>query len=293
MQQTGLFHHRFLPLALMLPQLAITAIFFLWPAFQALLQSFFEQDAFGLSNHFVGLGNFTSVLSDPAYFRSLRFTLLFSAVVAFGAMGFGLLFAVMADQIGKSSRLYQTLFIWPYAVAPAMAGVLWLFLFNPSTGAITQLLSLIGIDWNYLIDPTDATILVLIIATWKQISYNFIFFLAGLQSIPKTLLEAAEMDGASRTKRFWTVIFPLLTPTSFFLMIVNITYAFFDTFGIIHMVTQGGPGDSTQTLVYKVWYDGFQANALGTSAAQSVLLMIMVSILTILQFRYVERKVHY
>ena len=276
-----------------MPQLAVTVVFFFWPAGQAILQSVRREDAFGLSTRFVGLENFASVLADPHYLASVEITLLFSVAVASLALAPGLLLAVMANQVTRAGTLYKTLLLLPYAVAPAIAGVLWLFLFNPSVGIIAVALRRAGIDWNYILNGPQALLLVILAAAWKQISYNFLFFLAGLQAIPQSLIEAAALDGADRRRRFWQIIFPLLAPTSFFLLVVNIVYAFFDTFGIIQNVTQGGPARTTEILVYKVWYDGVVALDLGGSAAQSVILMAIVIALTAIQFRVVERRVHY
>jgi sn-glycerol 3-phosphate transport system permease protein len=288
-----IFPNRLLPYLLVAPQLAITAIFFYWPASQALYQSMLREDPFGLSSKFVWFRNFSKVLADPNYLNSVRVTVIFSVSTAFLAMSVALLLAVMAERVVRGKGIYRTLMIWPYAVAAAIAGMLWLFLFNPSIGTIAVMLRSLGIDWDPLLNGTDAMTLVVAAASWKQISYNFLFFVAGLQAIPKSLIEAAAIDGARPAKRFWTVVFPLLAPTTFFLLVVNTVYAFFDTFGIIHAVTGGGPGKATETLVYKVYNDGFVNLILGDSAAQSVILMVIVIALTAIQFRYVERKVHY
>ncbi|MBZ9656786.1 sn-glycerol-3-phosphate ABC transporter permease UgpA [Phyllobacterium lublinensis] len=287
------FPNKLLPYLLLAPQLAITAIFFYWPASQAIYQSVLREDPFGLSTQFVGLGNFRRVISDPNYLNSLHVTVVFSIATALIAMALALLLAVMADKVIRGKGIYRTLMIWPYAVAPAIAGMLWLFLFNPSMGTLAYLIRSAGYNWDPLLNGNQAMVLVVSAASWKQISYNFLFFVAGLQSIPKSLIEAAAIDGAGETKRFWTIIFPLLAPTTFFLLVVNTVYAFFDTFGIIHAVTSGGPGKATETLVYKVYNDGFVNLILGDSAAQSVILMVIVIALTAIQFRYVERKVHY
>jgi sn-glycerol 3-phosphate transport system permease protein len=287
------FPNKLLPYLLLAPQLAITAIFFYWPASQAIYQSVLREDPFGLSTQFVGLGNFKRVISDPNYVNSLQVTVIFSIATALIAMALALLLAVMADRVIRGKGIYRTLMIWPYAVAPAIAGMLWLFLFNPSMGTLAYLVRSAGYNWDPLLNGDQAMVLVVSAAAWKQISYNFLFFVAGLQSIPKSLIEAAAIDGAGETKRFWTIVFPLLAPTTFFLLVVNTVYAFFDTFGIIHAVTGGGPGKATETLVYKVYNDGFVNLILGDSAAQSVILMIIVIGLTAIQFRYVERKVHY
>ncbi len=287
------FPNKILPYLLVAPQLAITLVFFYWPASQALRQSMLREDPFGLSSKFVWFDNFKKVLSDPNYLNSIQVTAVFSISVAAVAMGTALLLAVMAEKVVRSRNLYRTLMIWPYAVAPAIAGMLWLFLFNPSIGSLAYGLRWLGINWDPLLDGEQAMALVVAAASWKQISYNFLFFVAGLQAIPKTLIEAAAIDGAGENKRFWTIVFPLLAPTTFFLLVVNTVYAFFDTFGIIHAVTGGGPGKSTETLVYKVYNDGFVNLILGDSAAQSVILMVIVIALTAIQFRYVEKKVHY
>ncbi|MDI6027733.1 sn-glycerol-3-phosphate ABC transporter permease UgpA [Corticibacterium sp. UT-5YL-CI-8] len=287
------FPNKVLPYLLVAPQLAITLIFFYWPASQAVYQSTLREDPFGLNSKFVWFDNFKRVLSDPGYLNSLQVTAIFSVSTAFVSMAVALLLAVMADKVIKGRGLYRTLMIWPYAVAPAIAGMLWLFLFNPSIGSLAIGLRSLGISWDPLLNGTDAMILVVSAAAWKQISYNFLFFVAGLQAIPKALIEAAAIDGARETKRFWTIVFPLLAPTTFFLLVVNTVYALFDTFGIIHAVTGGGPGRSTETLVYKVYSDGALNQLMGVSAAQSVILMVIVIALTAVQFRYVERKVHY
>lgn len=287
------FPNKILPYALILPQLVIVGIFFYWPASQALYQSVLREDPFGLRSTFVGLANFRRVLADPSYINSLQVTAVFSFAVAILAMTVALLLAVMADKIIKGRGFYRTMLIWPYAVAPAIAGMVWLFMFNPTMGTFAYMMRSAGYAWDPLLRGDQAMVLVIVAAAWKQISYNFLFFVAGLQAIPKTLIEAAAIDGAGETKRFWTIIFPLLAPTTFFLLVINTTYAFFDTFGIIHAVTGGGPGKSTETLVYKVYNDGFVNLILGDSAAQSVILMVIVIALTAVQFRYVEKKVHY
>ena len=293
MERRVVFPGWLVPALLLAPQLAVTFVFFYWPAAQAILQSVRHEDAFGLSARFVGLDNFAAVFADPAYLASVEVTLVFSLAVASLALTSGLLFAVMADKVVHGARFYKTVLLVPYAVAPAIAGVLWLFLFNPSVGIVAVALRRAAIDWNYLLNGRQALLLVILAAAWKQIGYNFLFFLAGLQAIPKTLLEAAAIDGAGPRRRFWRITFPLLAPTSFFLLVVNIVYAFFDTFGIIQNVTQGGPAKATEILVYKVWYDGVVGLDLGSSAAQSVILMAVVITLIALQFRFVGRRVHY
>ncbi len=287
------FPSRWLPYALLAPQIAVTLIFFIWPAYQALVQSVQRQDAFGFRTTFVGLDNFSRLLADPLYLSSLRVTFVFSVSVTLLSMGLALLLAVMVNRMIRSRSPYTTLMVWPYAVAPAIAGILWWFIFNPNIGILPYMLKMLGYDWNHRTSATDAMILVVIAAAWKQISYNFLFFLAGLQSIPHSLIEAAAIDGASPAKRFWTIVFPLLSPTTFFLMVVNITYAMFDTFGVVHATTQGGPAQATNILVYKVYMDGFVGLNLGASAAQSVILMGIVIALTVVQFRFIERRVQY
>jgi sn-glycerol 3-phosphate transport system permease protein len=293
MERRVVFSGWLFPALLLLPQLAVTLVFFFWPAAQAILQSVRREDAFGLSTQFVAAENFTAVLGDPFYLASVKTTLLFSVAVAVLALAAGLLFAVMADRVVRGAAIYKTVLLLPYAVAPAIAGVLWLFLFNPSIGVVAVGLRRLGIDWNYLLDADQAMLLVILAAAWKQISYNFLFFLAGLQSIPRSVLEAGAIDGAGPMRRFWTITFPLLSPTTFFLLVVNVVYVFFDTFGIIDAVTGGGPAGATTTMVYKVFADGRLGGDLGGSAAQSVILMAIVIALTAIQFKYVERKVQY
>jgi len=293
MERRVIFSGVLLPVVLLLPQLAVTIVFFFWPAGQALLQSLRGGDAFGLAVRFVGSDNFTALFADPDYLASFAVTAFFSVAVALLALAPGLLLAVMVDRVARGAAFYKTVLLLPYAIAPAIAGVLWMFLFNPTIGVLAAALRGCGIDWNYLLNGRQAMVLVILAAAWKQISYNFLFFLAGLQAIPLSLIEASAIDGASPRRRFWTIIFPLLAPTSFFLIVVNIVYAFFDTFGVIHNVTQGGPSKATEILVYKVWYDGIVGLDLGGSAAQSVVLMAIVIGLTAIQFRFIERRVHY
>jgi sn-glycerol 3-phosphate transport system permease protein len=287
------FRSAWLPYALVAPQIAVTLVFFFWPAVQAVWYSFQLQDAFGLRTEFVGLANFAALFRDETYLDSIRITAVFSALVAGAGIAISLALAAMADRVVRGAFAYRTLLIWPYAVAPAVAGVLWLFLFAPSIGIATYALRKIGVNWDWLLQGNQAMLLIVIAATWKQVSYNFLFFLAGLQSIPRSLIEAAAIDGAGPARRFWTIVFPMLSPTTFFLMVVNIVYAFFDTFGVVDATTQGGPAGATQILVYKVYYDGVKAGDLGGSSAQSVILMAIVITLTVVQFRYVERKVQY
>jgi sn-glycerol 3-phosphate transport system permease protein len=293
MQKRAVFGHRFLPFALLAPQIAVTVIFFYWPAFQAVWQSFLLQDAFGLSTSFVWFENYIHLLSQPDYYQTVANTVFFSAAVSLISLSSGLLLAVMADKPLRAGGVYRTLLIWPYAVAPAVAGVLWLFMLHPSLGMVARGIKALGFSWNPLLDGTDAMTMVVLASAWKQISYNFLFFLAGLAAIPRSIVEAAAIDGARPIRRFWTIIFPLLSPTAFFLLVVNIVYAFFDTFGVIDAMTQGGPARATETLVYRVYADGRLGGDLGGSAAQSVILMIIVIGLTSIQFRYIERKVNY
>ena len=293
MEKRVVFRSAWLPYALLAPQIAVTLVFFFWPAVQAVWFSFQLQDAFGLRTEFVGLQNFAALFADERYLQSFGTTAVFSTLVAFWGLAISLVLATMADRVVRGALAYKTLLIWPYAVAPAVAGVLWAFLFAPSIGIVTYVLRRAGIDWNWIINGEQAMLLVVIASVWKQISYNFLFFLAGLQSIPRSLIEAAAIDGAGPMRRFWTIVFPLLSPTTFFLLVVNIVYAFFDTFGVIDATTQGGPAQATQILVYKVYHDGVKSADLGGSSAQSVILMFIVIVLTAVQFRFVERKVQY
>lgn len=282
-----------LPLVLLTPQLLITAVFFFYPAGQAVWQSLFIPDPFGLKSQFVGLGNFEFLLNDPYYRASFATTAVFSTLVTLVSMGVALFLALLADRLIKGSGAYRTLLIWPYAVAPAVAGVLWMFMFNNRVGVVAWYLGVLGYDWNHVLNGREAMGLVVVASSWGRISYNFLFFLAGLQAIPKSVIEAAAIDGARFWTRFRTIVWPLLSPTTFFLMVVNIVYAFFETFGVIHTITAGGPQQSTTILVYKVYADGFVGQDLGSSAAQSVILLIVVGLLTVVQFRFVERRVHY
>ncbi len=293
MNKTATFKGYLIPALLLAPQLAITLVFFYWPASQAVWQSFLVQDAFGTSTEFVWFENYRELFSKPDYYKALWNTLIFSTLVTSLSLSIALLFAVMADRQIKGYQVYTTLLIWPYAVAPAIAGVLWMFMFNPSLGLLARALQAMGYDWNPLLNGDQAMSLVVMAAVWKQVSYNFLFFLAGLQAIPKSVIEAATIDGARALRRFWTIIFPLLSPTTFFLLVVNVVYVFFDTFGIIDTITGGGPSKATETLVYKVYSDGKGGADLGGSAAQSVVLLGIVVCLTAIQFRYVERKVTY
>ena len=293
MEKRVVYQSRWLPWLLIAPQMAVVLVFFFLPAGQALYQSVLQEDAFGSSTEFVGLQNFRQLFGDPSYLASFKTTAVFSLLVAVLGLSVSLLLAVMANRVVRGALVYKTLLIWPYAVAPVVAGVLWLFMFASPMGVVAHLLRLLGIDWNHLLNPNHAMALIVMAAVWKQISYNFLFFLAGLQSIPRSLIEAASMDGAGPWRRFWTIVFPLLSPTTFFLLVINIVYAFFDTFPIIDATTHGGPGKDTAILVYKVYYDGFKALDMGSSAAQSVVLMTLVIVLTVLQFRFVEKKVQY
>ena len=293
MEKRVRFKSSWLPWVLVAPQMAVVLIFFFWPAGQALYQSVLSQDPFGGSTEFVGWENFDRLFSDTSYLASFKTTAFFSVLVAVTGLSVSLLLAVMADRVRQGAGIYKTLLIWPYAVAPAVAGVLWLFMFASPMGVVAYFLRSLGLDWNHLLNGKHAMTLIVLAAVWKQISYNFLFFLAGLQSIPKSLIEAAAIDGASPWHRFWTIIFPLLSPTTFFLLVINVVYAFFDTFAIVDATTNGGPGKETAILVYKVYYDGFKALDMGGSAAQSVILMGIVVALTVVQFRFVEKKVQY
>jgi sn-glycerol 3-phosphate transport system permease protein len=293
MEKRVIFKNKVLPYFLVAPQIVVTVVFFIWPAIMALYQSVLQQDPFGLSTQFVGLENFKYIFSDPIYLNSIQVTMVFSASVAAISMSFALLLAVMADRDIRGATTYKTFIIWPYAVAPVVAGVLWYFLFNPTVGMVAYFLKAMGIDWDFSLNGRQAMTLVIIAAAWREISYNFLFFLAGLQAIPKSFIEAAAIDGASPAKRFWTISFPLLSPTVFFLFVMNIVYAFFDTFGVIHAITEGGPNEATNIMVFKIYHDSFESLDLGGSAAQSVVLMVIVIALTVIQFRYIERKVHY
>jgi len=293
MQRRAIFNNRILPYFLLLPQLVITAVFFFWPASQAIYQSVLSQDPFGLRTTFVYLENFRTVLSDPLYIEAVQVTIIFSISVTLLVMTLALLFAVMADRQIRGAQTYKTLLLWPYALAPAVAAVLWNFIFHPSIGIVGRALNEWGVPWDYKLNGMDALILIVIASSWKQIAHNFLFFLAGLQSVPPAIVEAAMIDGAGAWKLFRSVLFPLISPTTFYLLTINMVFAFFDTFGVIHALTDGGPGRSTTTLMYKVYSDGYVNLNLGISAAQSVILMIIVSVLVWLQFRFVEGKVHY
>ncbi len=293
MEKRVTFNERWLPYLLLGPQIVITLVFFFWPSGQAIYQSVLIEDVFGGNSKFVWFENFAQLFRDNSYAHSAQITVVFSVLVAAIGLAVSLLLAVMADRIIRGATAYKTFLVWPYAVAPAVAGVLWGFLFNPSVGIIAWMLQGIGIEFNYVINGNQALLLVVIAAVWNQISYNFLFFLAGLQSIPKSLIEAAAIDGAGPGRRFWDIIFPLLSPVGFFLLVVNIIYAFFGTFGVVDSLTKGGPGKSTEILVFKVFNDGFRGQDLGGSSAQSVILMVVVIALTFVQFRFIERRVHY
>jgi sn-glycerol 3-phosphate transport system permease protein len=293
MTRRSIFDNKLLPYALLAPQLAITLVFFFWPAGQAIYYSLLRQDPFGLRTSFVWFENFATVIGDPDYRAAVGITVIFAAAVIGLAMLSGLLLAFTADQQIRGSGVYKMLLMWPYAVAPAISASLWLFIFHPAVGTLGRVLVRMGLDWDFSLNGIHAVILVILAAAWKQVSYNFIFFLAGLQSIPRSVLEAAAVDGASGRHRFWKIVFPLLSPTTFFLLVVNVIYAFFDTFGVIHALTRGGPGKATETLIYKVFVDGVVNLDLGGSSAQSVILLLVVITLTAIQFRYVERRVHY
>lgn len=293
MQKRVIFRSRSLPYLLVLPQIAVTLVFFFWPSYQALESSFFIEDAFGFSREWVALRNYAELFADPGYLRSFRTTLIFGLSVAALALGMSLGLAVAANRALRAAQTYRTLLIWPYAVAPALAGVIWYFLMNPSMGIVAYWLKALGVEWNHYVNGNQALILVVVAAAWKQVSYNFLFFLAGLQSIPKSLIEAAAIDRAGPVRRFRTITLPLLSPTTFFLLVVNLVYAFFDTFALIHATTEGGPADATSVLVFRVYNTGFIGQDYGSSAAQSVVLMALVIGMTFVQFRYVERRVNY
>jgi len=293
MEKRVVFGHPVLPYLLVAPQIAVTLIFFIWPASQALIQSVLRQDPFGLSTEFIWFENFIELFTTPAYMDSIKVTVVFSFSVAILALTVALYLAVQADRVIRGGMAYKTSLIWPYAVAPAVAAVLWLFMFSPTLGIITYTLEVLGYDWNHKLNGNQAMLLVVVASSWRQVSYNFLFFLAGMFAIPKSLIEASAIDGAGPAKRFWTIVFPLLMPTTFFLLVMNMIYAFFDTFGVIHMISEGGPAGATMIMVYKVYEDGFRALDLGGSSAQSVVLMTIVIALTVVQFRYIERKVEY
>lgn len=293
MEKRVFFKHKAFPYLLLAPQLLVTLVFFFWPAGQAVWQSFFIESAFGGDSQFVRFENYLALFNEPEYYQSFWTTLIFSSLVATIGLTIALVLAVMANRVVKFAATYKTLIIWPYAVAPAVVGVLWVFMFSPAIGTLAVYLTRLGISWNPHLNAADAIALVLMAAIWKQISYNFLFFLAALQAIPRSLIEAAAIDGAGPWKRFWSIVFPLLSPTTFFLLVINMVYAFFDTFAIIDVTTQGGPGSSTNILVYNVYKTAFRSFDYGSSGAQSVILLIIVIFLTVIQFRYIERKINY
>lgn len=287
------FEHSPIPYLFVAPQIIIIAVFFLWPAAQAIYQSFLLEDAFGLSSQFVWFRNYSDTIFNSAWIQAAKFTMVFSFLVTFLSLGLALLLAVKANEVIQGARTYKTTLMWAYAIAPPVAGLMGNLMFNPLIGDMYGFMNAIGFDFDHKLDPMDAGFVVVLISVWKQVSVNFIFFLSGLQGIPKSVNEAAMMDCKSATRRFWTITFPLLAPTTFFLMVINITYAFFETFGIIDTTTQGAPGGATTTLVFKVFQDGFRGADIGGSSAQSVVLMVMVLVLTVIQFRFIEKKVHY
>ncbi|MDA3920750.1 MAG: sn-glycerol-3-phosphate ABC transporter permease UgpA [Salinisphaera sp.] len=292
-ERRAVFSHRWLPIALVAPQLAVTAVFFLWPAYETVVSAFYVQGAFGGSEHFVGLHNFTALWDNASYLHSFGITLIFSAATTLLALSVSLLLAVNANRALRGAKVYQALLAWPYAVAPAIAGVLWLFMLNPSVGLLARALDGLGVPWDFRVNGTQAMVLVVMASAWRQIAYNFLFFLAALQSVPSSLIEAAAIDGAGPIRRFWTIVFPLLSPTTFFLLVIDLVYSFFETFGVIDTVTQGGPANATNILVYQVFETGFVGLDLGGSAAQSVVLMLFIIGLTVLQFRFIEGRVRY
>ena len=288
------FRNRWLPYALVAPQMAVTVAFFFWPAFDSLRLSLYRASPFGDRLIFIGLGNFERLLSDPAYFRSVATSFLFSALVTVIGLALALLLASLANAKIRGLAIYRTLLLWPYGIAPAVAGVIWLFIFHPSYGVLPYLLSFVtAYQFNWFLKGWVALVLIVVAAIWKQFGYNLAFYLAGLQAIPASVLEAASVDGAGPVRKFFTITFPLLSPVTFFLFTLNLTFSFFDTFGLIHAVTQGGPGDATSILVFRAWKDGFEGLQLGYSAAQSVILMLLVVVLTAAQFRFAEKKVTY
>ncbi|WP_068085163.1 ABC transporter permease subunit [Polycladidibacter stylochi] len=287
------FRHSLLPYFLLIPQLSIIGLFFLWPAGEAIRASFYLEDPFGFGSTFVGMDNYIDTMSNAEYLNTAWFTLIFTVVVAFFSLSISLLLAVKADAVLHARSSYRTLLMWVYAIAPPVAGLVSLMLFDQHLGPITDLAALFGWELRLGVNGFDTAFVMSTTAIWKQIPVNFIFFLSGLQSVPKSIQEAAAIDCKSGTRRFWSVTFPLLAPTGFFLLIINITYALFDTFGIIDVLIKSEPGNNPITLVYKVYNDAFRGNDLGGSSAQSVVLMILVFILTIIQFRMIERKVHY
>lgn len=292
MKRAG-FNNLWLPIALLLPQLMIIVVFFYWPAAHAVHSSFFLQDPFGFGSTYVGTDNYTDLAGSREYLKVARFTLLFTVLVTFFSLALALLLAVKADKVIRGAKTYRTLLMWVYAVAPPVAGFIGLIMFNQSWGPLTEAARAIGWDFKLGVNFNDTATAMVIVSVWKQVPVNFIFFLSGLQSIPKSVREAALIDNRSASGRFWDITFPLLAPTGFFLLIINITYALFDTFGVIDTLVKGEPGNNPMTLVYKVYVDGFRGNDLGGSSAQSVVLMVLVLALTVFQFRLVERRIHY
>lgn len=290
---TAFHYHKKTALLFIFPQLLVTLVFFIWPALNAVFQSFFYSDAFGLHSRFSGISNFVDLFQSPEYVQAVAVTIFIAVCVTLMTMVLGLAMALLVQRQVQGKGIYKSLLIWPYAVAPAIAAILWRLLCHPTLGWLTHLLKCFGIDFNYVINPYQAMIVIILTASWQQFSYNFLFYYAALNRIPNALLEAALLDGASPWRRFWQITFPLLSPTTFFLMIMNVIYSFFDTFGIIDVITHGGPETSTTTLIYKVYQDGFVGMDPGSSSAQSVMLMLIVMVLTILQFRFLEKKVHY
>lgn len=287
------FNHRMCAWIFIVPQLLVTVIFFIWPAWSALSQSFFYTDAFGMHQFFAGFSNFTDLLQDPAYAQAVEVTFIIALSVTFITMSLGLTMAVLINNRKKSQGFYKSLLIWPYAIAPAVAAILWRFLCHPTLGWLSHFLNSVGIHFDYVNNPQQALLVVILTASWQQLSYNFLFYFAALRAVPQSLIEAAIIDGARPWQRFWHIIFPLLSPTTFFLLLMNLIYGFFDTFGIIQVMTHGGPGNSTTNLIYKVYQDGFEGMDLGSSSAQSVMLMIIVITVSLIQFKYLEKKVHY
>lgn len=275
------------------PQLLITFVFFIWPACSALRGAFFYTDAFGLQEHFAGWCNFFDLFFDSSYIKAAWVTLVIAVSITFLTMSLGLMMAYLVNKRGKSQGIYKGLLIWPYAVAPAVAAMLWRFLCHPALGWVTQFFQYLGFSFDYMNNAHQAMGVVILAGCWQQFSYNFLFYFAALKAVPQSIIEAAIIDGASPRQRFWQVIMPLLSPTSFFLLIMNLMYGFFDTFGIIQVMTQGGPGASTTNFIYKVYEDGFVGMDLGSASAQSVLLMLFVGVISWLHFLYLEKKVHY
>ncbi|WP_428335505.1 ABC transporter permease subunit [Paenirhodobacter sp.] len=281
------------PWLFLAPQLAVVVIFFYWPSVQAVTSSFYLEDPFGFGASFVGLDNYRDTLAAREYRGIALFTAGFAAVVTALALGLGLLLAVKADKVIRGAGAYKTALISVYAIAPPVAALIGMMLFDMHVGPFTQAAAFFGYDLKVGINYWDTAFAMVLIAVWKQIPYNFIFFLSGLQSVPVSVREAALIDARSGWRRFWDVTLPLLAPTAFFLLIINVTYALFDTFGIIDVIVKDKPANNPMTLVYKVYLDGFKGNDIGGSSAQSVILMVLVAALTVVQFRFLERRVHY